>query len=70
MNFYHAARRNGKSEAIRQAVEVAERMGANVVIASLYGIQTKENRANAKAIDVEFREVKEPKQLTNGEENG
>ena len=68
MTIYGGARRCGKSEAIRQAVAVADAMGANVVVAALEGVQTKEDRLNAKAIDAEFRVIEDPKGLlTDGE---
>lgn len=66
MRTYIPSRRSGKSEAIRQAARVADELGCNFVLMTLDGIQTAEHRANQKAIDVEFREVPEVKELTNG----
>lgn len=63
MEIHHRACRCGKSEAIRQAVAVADAMGANVVVAALEGVQAKEDRLNAKAIDAEFRVIEDPKGL-------
>ena len=62
--IYHGARRNGKSEAIRIAARLADKMGCHLVVAALYGIQTAEDRANADAIEIEVIPPKpEPKGL-------
>jgi hypothetical protein len=62
-------RKSVQAEAIRQAASVAEFMGADVIVAALAGIQSKEDRLNAKAIDVEFRVIEDPKGLlTEGKE--
>jgi hypothetical protein len=64
------ARKSNQPEAIREAAQVAYQMGADVVVAALAGIQSKENRLNAKAIDAEFRVIEDPKGLLTDGKDG
>ena len=68
--MFHSARRNGKSEAICQAAELAHRMGCDMVAIQLACMESVDRLKKKTAIDVEFRVVEEPKQLTNCEDNG